>query len=273
MSWADTNPLGLGLAVYRKCVDRRRQFDPEQKSSLGSRHPRPGRKHFLHPRRHCPQAAKSLRFKLAEMAVVVSSGQKIRQRAFDQGNARPVLSQSGLKNLFVKTARRNPADTPARRESLGDGRTVEDVAGFIDGFQWLCDLGFGSYGIRAPMRLDVLDLEVRQDRDTFMLTKGETREYVLKALVEGEWTNQYGFDLSAQEWIDFVPANHLNSTHPDAIFVQKLLIVLHNPTGRTILVGDVLKTVDGERIEKRTLSQEAISDVLRNMFQLEYSVP
>ena len=26
-----------------------------------------------------------------------------------------------------------------------------------DGEEWLCDLGFGSYGIRAPMRLNLLD--------------------------------------------------------------------------------------------------------------------
>ncbi len=32
--------------------------------------------------------------------------------------------------------------------------------------QWLCDLGFGSYRIRAPIRLDVLDTEIKQDLDT-----------------------------------------------------------------------------------------------------------
>ena len=175
------------------------------------------------------------------------------------------LEALGIRYQFVAA---RPMFYPARRP-----RTHMAIVADIDGFRWLCDLGFGSYGIRVPMRLDVLDLEVRQDHDTFMLTKDGTGEYLLKALVEGVWTNQYGFDLSAQEWIDFVPANHLNSTHPDAIFVQKLLVVLHNPTGRTILVGDMLKMVDGERIEKRTLSQDAVSDVLRGVFQLEYLIP
>ena len=123
----------------------------------------------------------------------------------------------------------------------------------LDGIPWLCDLGFGSYGIRAPMRLDLLDVQVKQDSDTFMLTMSDSQEYVLKAMVDGEWANQYAFDLSRHEWIDFVPANYLNSTHPDAVFVQKLLIVLYNPAGRKILFGDTLKIVKSGQPEQRTI--------------------
>ena len=57
----------------------------------------------------------------------------------------------------------------------------------LDGAQWLCDLGFGSYGIRAPLRLDQLDSELRQDDDCFMLSKNGGIDYVLKAKVDGEW--------------------------------------------------------------------------------------
>jgi len=138
----------------------------------------------------------------------------------------------------------------------------------IDGEEWLCDLGFGSYGIRAPMGLNLLEVEVRQDFDTFMLSKPGDQAYLLKARVEGEWANQYAFDLSPQEWIDFVPANYLNSTHPDAVFVQKLLVVLHHPEGRDILFGDTLKTVARGKVEKQTVAPEEREAVLRRKFNL-----
>lgn len=138
----------------------------------------------------------------------------------------------------------------------------------LDGVQWLCDLGFGSYGIRAPMRLDLLDVEVRQDGDTFKLSKLNERDYLLQALVDGDWGKQYGFDLSAQEWIDFAPANYLNSTHPDAIFVQKLVIVQHNPAGRHILVGDQLKTVRDGQVEQRSVGSDERAALLRDTFGL-----
>ncbi|MFA5241981.1 MAG: arylamine N-acetyltransferase [Sulfuricella sp.] len=142
----------------------------------------------------------------------------------------------------------------------------------VNGEEWLCDLGFGSYGIRAPMRLNLIDVEVKQDFDTFLLSKANDREYLLKALVDGEWANQYAFDLSPQDWIDFVPANYLNSTHPDAVFVQKLLIVLHDRTGRKILFGDMLKTVANGRVENQTIAPEDRASILSNKFGLMLNV-
>jgi N-hydroxyarylamine O-acetyltransferase len=147
-------------------------------------------------------------------------------------------------------------------------RTHMAIVVKTDGREWLCDLGFGSYGIRAPMRLDLLDAEIRQDFDTFILSKANQREYLLQALVEGKWTDQFAFDLSPQEWVDFAPANYLSSTHPDAIFVQKLVVVLHNPKGRISLSGDTLKTVIEGRVEKQTFRPEEKEAILNSKFGL-----
>lgn len=133
---------------------------------------------------------------------------------------------------------------------------------------WLCDLGFGSCGLRAPMLLSLVDTEIKQDSETFLLTKTSEQEYLLKALVEGEWANQYAFDLCSQEWIDFEPANYLNSTHPDAFFVQNLLVVLHNPKGKDILFGDMLKTVENGIVKKQTISEDNCEAILSSKFGL-----
>ena len=138
----------------------------------------------------------------------------------------------------------------------------------MDGEKWLIDLGFGSNSIRKPMRLDVTDLEVMQDGDRFMLSRTDESKYRLKAFVEGEWVNQYEFDLYPQEWIDFVPANHLNSTHPDTIFVKKLIVVLQNPTGKVVLMGDTLKTVSNGITTKEFVSPENRSAILSTHFGL-----
>ncbi|RFB71163.1 MULTISPECIES: arylamine N-acetyltransferase [unclassified Herbaspirillum] len=170
------------------------------------------------------------------------------------------LAALGISYRFVAA---RPMFYPVRRP-----RTHMALVAEVEGRHWLCDLGFGSYGIRAPMDLDVLDTEVAQDSDTFRLSRDAFGNYLLQAKVEGEWANQYGFDLSPQEWIDFVPANYLNSTHPDAIFVQKLLVVLHQPDGRLILLGDMFKTVMNGRVEKRQLTEEELVQVLENRFGL-----
>jgi len=161
-----------------------------------------------------------------------------------------------------------PMFYPVRRP-----KTHMAIIATVDGEDWLCDLGFGSYGIRAPMRLALLDVEVPQDADRFKLSRSDNGEYLLQAYAGGQWLNQYGFDLSAQEWIDFEPANYMNSTHPGAIFVQKVVVVLHNPQGRDILVGNQLKTVTHGKLEERTLDPEELKTVMGSKFGLPVVAP
>ena len=137
----------------------------------------------------------------------------------------------------------------------------------VEGAEWLCDLGFGSYGIRAPLRLEVLDTPVQQDSDTFMLSV-ENGDLILKALVEGEWARQYSFNRCPVEWIDFAPANWMNSTHPDAVFTQKPLVVRFTEDGRNILFGDAFKQIAGHTVTKRTIAAEEQAMLLAEHFRL-----
>ena len=170
------------------------------------------------------------------------------------------LAELGVPYIFVAA---RPMIYPVRRP-----KTHMAIVAEVDGEKWLIDLGFGSNSIRKPMRLDVTDLEVMQDGDRFMLSRTDESKYRLKAFVEGEWVNQYEFDLYPQEWIDFVPANHLNSTHPDTIFVKKLLVVLQNPTGKVVLMGDTLKTFSNGVTTKEFVSPENRATILANNFGL-----
>lgn len=170
------------------------------------------------------------------------------------------LESLGIPYRFVAA---RPMFYPVRRPKTHMALVVT-----LDGLDWLCDLGFGSSGIREPLRLDRLDTEVRQDFDLFRLSQSKDGVYLLQALSDGEWKNQYEFNLCPQEWIDFVPANYLNSTHPDAVFVQKLLVALHTPKGRKILFGDALQTIEEGVATKTLLEQETIAGVLGREFGL-----
>lgn len=90
--------------------------------------------------------------------------------------------------------------------------------------------------------------------------------------VEGAWANQYGFNLSAHEFIDFISANYLNSTHPDVIFVQKLLLVKHHPDGRDILLGNRLKRIHRGVVEVQELLDDEVAQVVQQGFGLRCEV-
>ncbi|MDO9305457.1 MAG: arylamine N-acetyltransferase [Sulfuricurvum sp.] len=130
-----------------------------------------------------------------------------------------------------------PMFYPARRP-----KTHMVVIVTIEGKSYLCDTGFGGYGVREPLEVvDAHGSEQNGDRFRFELIE---KEYVLSSLVNDEWAPQYGFALSPQEWIEFSLANHFNATHPDTIFTQKKLAVMQTPLGRKILVDNSLKIID-----------------------------
>ena len=134
-----------------------------------------------------------------------------------------------------------------------------------DGEQWICDLGFGSYGIRAPIALSSLEQIQQQDFDQFRLTTEQSGAYVVQALVDGQWLSQFGFEPYASEWVDFMPANYLNSTHPDTIFVQKLLVIKHHEQGRDILLGEQFKQIRADGTEVQQLSPQQREEVLKQL--------
>lgn len=138
----------------------------------------------------------------------------------------------------------------------------------LEGKNWLCDLGYGGYGIRAPLRLDQLETPIHQDDDAFMLHKESEQECVLKVHTSHGWEEQYAFELTPQKWEDFSSANLYNSTNPDSIFVKKLLVVMCTEHGRKILFGNNYKELEHGREEKRHLTPETRAVVLREEFGL-----
>lgn len=175
------------------------------------------------------------------------------------------LTAMGIEYQFVAA---RPMFYPVKRPKTHMALVVT-----IEGEQYLCDLGFGSYGIRAPMNLANVGEPVKQDSDTYMLERAGDG-FLLKALVGGhseeggEWANQYGFDLYQPEWIDFALANYLNSTHPDAIFVQKPLAILFTPEGRKVLLGDSLKHIANGKTSQTTVKADDYDKMLAKEFGL-----
>ncbi len=170
------------------------------------------------------------------------------------------LEALGIPWQFVAA---RPMTYPVRRP-----KTHMAIVVPIEGEKWLFDLGFGSYGIREPLNLNWLDREIRQDYETFKLTKSPDRDYLLQLLSDGVWTNLYEFNLSPQEWVDFEPANYLNSMHPSSIFVRSLMVVMQNPSGKDVLIGERFKSVSAGRTTGWTVRCEDIPELLLQKFSL-----
>ena len=160
-----------------------------------------------------------------------------------------------------------PLIYPPRR-----AKTHMAIIANIEGEDYLVDTGFGAYGPRAPIALGKLDTPIAQGPEQFKLScqplNATNDEYTLSALVDGQWQAQYAFSTYPNELIDFTPANYLNSTYPDVLFTQKLVVLIFTDTGRKVLAGDGFRVIEnGERTERR-LDEREIGEVLKQEFLL-----
>lgn len=133
---------------------------------------------------------------------------------------------------------------------------------------FLCDLGFGGYGLREPVNITRLPIEVEQGPDRFRVSRMNDLEYLLQVMMEEAWTDLYSFDLIPQQWIDYTLANYFNSTSPDTIFTKKRLAILQNPTGRKFLIDNELKIISPGGVTTREVSDEEYAGVLKEEFGL-----
>ena len=150
-------------------------------------------------------------------------------------------------------------------------RTHMVILAEVEGERYLCDAGYGGLGLRQPLNLATLDTPVQQDRDTYRLIR-DGDDYIVQAIISGdkaEWGNAYSFNTSPFDLVDFVPANYYNSTHPDAVFVQKLLLVRHTKTGRHILAGSLLKSFEDGAMTIRSVDKNELPGLVADLFGLQ----
>lgn len=139
----------------------------------------------------------------------------------------------------------------------------------VDDDAWLVDVGFGGWGLLEPLPF-IADRESEQFAWKFSLRR-EEEQWVLRGVLPGGWQDLYGFTLEPQLPVDYEPANHFCSTHPESRFVQTLIAQLPTPTARYILLNREFITVDARGEHSETLAgDESLRRVLAERFGLVF---
>jgi N-hydroxyarylamine O-acetyltransferase len=147
-------------------------------------------------------------------------------------------------------------------------RTHVALAVEIAGVPWLADLGFGSYGLLEPLPLQ--PGEFQQFSWPYRLVR-EADQWALCAPVGGVWQDLYVFSLEPQLAVDFEPANHYVSTHPDSRFVRVLTVQRVSPEVRKVLRNTELITTTPAGESSRIISgDDELLSVLNSEFGLSF---
>ena len=138
-----------------------------------------------------------------------------------------------------------------------------------EGAPWLADVGFGLEGLLLPLPF-VAGRETRQFAWTYRVVDSEG-ERTLQSLRNRAWTDLYSFTLEPCLAVDFEPANHYTSTHPDSRFVHTLTAQLPTPEVRYRLRNRELTLDRGATIARRVLADDGeLLAVLAETFGLDF---
>ncbi|WP_432260538.1 arylamine N-acetyltransferase family protein [Cupriavidus sp. TMH.W2] len=138
---------------------------------------------------------------------------------------------------------------------------------------YLADVGFGG---PTPFRAMPLSEPV-DDGLPYRLAPSPPQagatafhSYDLEVRGDAGWIKVYRFDLTPQPWIDFEPRNWYVSTHPDSIFLQRLMAARTDGGTRVTLANGELaeRAPDGSVRHTQLVSAEAVVQVLSDRIGL-----
>jgi N-hydroxyarylamine O-acetyltransferase len=159
-------------------------------------------------------------------------------------------------------ARVHLADPPSGREHQLSLVTLQ-------GRQWIADVGFGSFGFRAPLPLE-FNRPTTHDRLTFRLVEAELFGIMLQTLKKSRWINLYSFDLGQVFPADIAVGNHFTATHPSSLFTFARVAALLTPTGRVSLLNRTLRRVSADTEQVQELGEgQAYLDALKSHYGIE----
>jgi N-hydroxyarylamine O-acetyltransferase len=139
----------------------------------------------------------------------------------------------------------------------------------VEGASWLVDVGFGLEGLLRPVPFGD-GAEARQFGWTYRVVEAN-EEWTLQSLRNGAWKDLYSFLLAPQLPVDFEPANHYSSTHPDSRFVRTLTVQLPTPEVRSMLRNREYTQDRGTTVTRRMLADdEELLAVLAQVFGLRF---
>lgn len=88
--------------------------------------------------------------------------------------------------------------------------------------QYIVDVGFGAFCPNIPLNINIAD---NQENYRF-IEEQDSKDYQLEVLKEDGYFSLYKFDLSFYTKADCIMSNFYSSKHPNAVFVNNLVIAL-----------------------------------------------
>jgi N-hydroxyarylamine O-acetyltransferase len=135
---------------------------------------------------------------------------------------------------------------------------------------WIADVGFGD-SFLEPLRLNDSTDQLQNGR-RFKLVPDENGWLIYKAEQNGQWFNQFLFNLQPHELNDFSGMCHYQQTSPESSFTKRVVCSVATKNGRITLTDQLLiVTKRGVRKETRVSGTQEFQKLLKKHFGIVLS--
>ncbi len=132
---------------------------------------------------------------------------------------------------------------------------------------WIADVGFGE-SFMEPLRLKDSSDQVQNGR-RFKLVPDENGWLIYKAEQNGQWSNQFLFNLQPHELNDFSGMCHYQQTSPESSFTKRVVCSVATKDGRFTLTDQMLiVTKKGKRKETKISGEPEFRSLLKKHFRI-----
>lgn len=149
-------------------------------------------------------------------------------------------------------------------EDGGFGPPFDHMALLVHlGGTWLVDVGFGSSAI-TPLQLVINEPQAR-DGQLYRIVERDA-EYAMQCHRDGEWKDEYLFDLAPRTIGDFQTMMKHHQTSPASHFTKNTIVTIPTPGGRLTISGRRLITTRGDARIEEELDEKRYRNVLATYF-------
>lgn len=142
----------------------------------------------------------------------------------------------------------------------------------FQGDQYIVDAGFGHFGAHFPVKIE-LGLEQDQGDSIYRITNNPQGDYCYQVLKDNAFFTLYTFNLHQYSEAECLPAHFYSHRHPDAAFVNNLVICRKyaNDT-KSLRNGEFHQIQGGKTVITNITSTKQLHQIMTTVFELDVDI-
>lgn len=142
----------------------------------------------------------------------------------------------------------------------------------FQGEDYIVDAGFGHFGARFPVKLE-LGLDQDQGDARYRIIKNQQDEYCYQVFKDNEFFTLYTFNLHHYSEAECLPAHFYSHKHPDAAFVNNLVICRkHFNHIKSLRNGEFHRVQNGVTKTTYITTAAELHQMLTEVFELDVDI-